>query len=275
MTLKLRLLTLSALIPLVSFCQPSPDRSDDAKKQEAIIDKYLRNGAWKFHLYSAEWQNEIDKGLKEDSTIAYLWQQKAMPLYKQKRYSEGLPFLNNAVRYDRTAYLPYRGFMKCIFAKDYAGALEDFSACIEELGNGYVMDHSYKFYSALAHLQLKHYSKAEELLVAETDYVSKTRGASWVHHLDLLYLGVAQLEQKKYKSAIITFDKALALYPQFSEVHYYKSRAQEESGDFNHMATLAKAKQFFSEGHTINEDNAIYEKYPYQLNAGSFDGIQK
>lgn len=133
------------------FAQPSPGNSPDLKKRDAIVDKYLRNGAWKFHMYSDQWQQKIDDGLSEDSTIAYLWQQKAMPLYKQKRYREGLPFLDNAVRYDRNQYLPYRGFMKCIFAKDYQGAIEDFSHAIEELGNGYVMDHSYKFYSAVAY----------------------------------------------------------------------------------------------------------------------------
>lgn len=238
--------------------------------QEKIIEKYLRNGAWKFHIYSDEWQQKITEGLKEDSTIAYLWQQKAMPLYKQKRYAEGLPFLNQAVRYDRQRYLDYRGFMKCIFAKDYQGALEDFSNCIAERGNSYVMDHSYKFYSALCLIQLKQYDRAEALLIEDIEHVRKTRGETWVHHLDMLYLGITQLQLKKFKQSILTFDKALKLYPQFSEVHYYKAKAQKSLGDPGHINTMNTAKSFFEQGHTINEDNAIYEKYPYQLSAVSF-----
>jgi tetratricopeptide (TPR) repeat protein len=242
----------------------------DFDKKEKIIETYLRNGAWKFHMYSDEWQQKIDEGLQEDSTIAYLWQQKAMPLYKQKRYEEGLPFLNKAVRYDRERYLDYRGFMKCIFSKDYAGALEDFSFCLKERGNSYVMDHSYKFYSALCLLQLKQYAKAEALLIEDTEHVRKTRGETWVHHLDLLYLGITQLQMKKFKESALTFDKTLKLYPQFSEAHYYKALAQKSLDDPDHVNTLKIAKSFFEQGHTINEDNAIYEKYPYQLSTGSF-----
>lgn len=264
------------LLIVLSFdlaAQSSTKAPSDADKKEEIIEKYLRNGAWKFHMYSDEWQKKIDEGLKEDSTIAYLWQQKAMPLYKQKRYAEGLPFLNQAVRYDRERYLDYRGFMKCIFSKDYKGALEDFSACIAERGNSYVMDHSYKFYSALSLLQLKQYAPAEKLLLEDTEDVRKTRGETWVHHLDLLYLGITQLQLKKFKEAIITFDKTLKLYPQFSEVHFYKSRAQKSIGDPDHVTSLKNAKAFFEQGHTINEDNAIYEKYPYQLSALSFKAL--
>jgi tetratricopeptide (TPR) repeat protein len=271
MTQRLYSLALILFASAYIFAQPSPGNSPDQKKRDAIVDKYLRNGAWKFHMYSEQWQQKIDEGLKEDSTIAYLWQQKAMPLYKQKRYREGLPFLDNAVRYDRIQYLPYRGFMKCIFSKDYEGAIDDFKQCIDELGNGYVMDHSYKFYSAVAHLQLGQFIKAEELLAGETAYVSKTRGETWVHHLDLLYLGIAQLELKKFKESIQTFDKTLKLYPQFPEAHYYKSLAQKNIGDQSHIASMKNAKQFFNEGHTINEDNAVYEKYPYQLTPVSFD----
>ena len=242
----------------------------DPLKKEKIIQKYLRDGAWKFHMYSDEWQQKIDEGLKEDSTIAYLWQQKAMPLYKQKRYAEGLPFLNQAVRYDRQAYLDYRGFMKCIFAKDYQGALEDFSACIKERGNSYVMDHSYMFYSALSHLQLRNYVQAEQLLIEDTEHVRTTRGDTWVHHLDMLYLGIAQLKLKKYLASVQTFDKTLKLYPQFAEAHYYKASALKALGDPGHAEALKNAMAFFKQGHTINEDNAIYERYPYQLSQASF-----
>ncbi len=44
----------------------------DKEKQEEIINEHLKNGAWKHELYSREWQEEIDKGLPKDSTIAYL-----------------------------------------------------------------------------------------------------------------------------------------------------------------------------------------------------------
>src|SRR5699024_2509890 len=96
------------------------------EKQEEIIEKYLRNGAWKHELYSMEWQEEINKGLAQDSTIAYLWQQKAMPLFKQRKYEAGMEFIDKAVQYDPERWQDYRAFIKCIFAKTYREAIIDF-----------------------------------------------------------------------------------------------------------------------------------------------------
>lgn len=52
-------------------------------KQEEIIEEYLRGCANKYPLHSQERQKCLDAGLKKDPAIAYLWQQKAMPLFKQ------------------------------------------------------------------------------------------------------------------------------------------------------------------------------------------------
>lgn len=49
-------------------------QKNSKERQEGIIEKYLKNGAYKRGMYSQEWQEEIDKGLAQDSTIAYLWQ---------------------------------------------------------------------------------------------------------------------------------------------------------------------------------------------------------
>jgi flagellar motor switch protein FliM len=44
----------------------------DKEKQEEIINEHLKNGAWKHETYSREWQEEIDKGLAKDNSVAYL-----------------------------------------------------------------------------------------------------------------------------------------------------------------------------------------------------------
>ena len=91
--------------------------SPQKEKQKEIINEHLKNGAWKHELFSREWQEEIDKGLAKDSTIAYLWQQKAMPMFKQGKYEVGVDFIDKAVKYDRQGWQDYRAFIKCIFAK--------------------------------------------------------------------------------------------------------------------------------------------------------------
>ncbi|MGB0884032.1 MAG: hypothetical protein ACPGTG_04885, partial [Flavobacteriales bacterium] len=138
------------------------------ENQDSIIKQHLENGAWKEGLYSREWQEEIDKGLAKDSTIAYLWQQKAMPLFKQGKYELGMIYLDKAVQFDKNnQWQEYRAFMKCIFSKTYKEAIEDFEDCKLKNGNSLVMDHSYNFYIALSKIQLNEFAKAEELLEVE------------------------------------------------------------------------------------------------------------
>jgi tetratricopeptide (TPR) repeat protein len=208
----------------------------------------------------------VDKGLAADSTIAYLWQQKAMPLFKQGKYEIGLEYIDKAVKYDRRQWQDYRAFIKCIFAKTYREAIKDFQECKEMFGNAYVMDHSYNFYIGLSHLQLNEFQQAENIFKKDFDDIIADKGKDWLHHLDLFYYGISKYEQKKFKEAIEIFDMALEIYPTFSDVQAYKAIClyklgrKEEAMELNIQAELnGKA------GNTINEDNALYERYPYQI----------
>ncbi|WP_447769329.1 hypothetical protein [Sphingobacterium faecium] len=91
--------------PTLFSCQNSKIEKtapeENKSKQKAIVDRYLVNSAHQYSYYSKEWQKYIDMGLKEDSTIAYLWQQKAMPLFKQGKYELGMQYL------DKDNYLNY------------------------------------------------------------------------------------------------------------------------------------------------------------------------
>jgi cellobiose-specific phosphotransferase system component IIA len=58
----------------------------------------------------------------------------------------------------------------------------------------------------------------------------------------------------------------LNIYKNFADAEYYKalSLARLEKKE-EAMKMFKQAGIDFREGHTINEDNAYYEKYPYQL----------
>lgn len=238
----------------------------DKVKQEKIVEKYLKNGAWKHELYSREWQEEIDKGLQEDSTIAYLWQQKAMPMFKQAKYEAGMVYIDKAVKYDRQRYQDYRAFIKCIFAKTYREAIADFEDYKERFGYSYVMDHSYDFYIGLSYLQLNEFEKAEAVFQKDYDYQLNKYGKEWLHHVDLFYFGISKYEQKNYQGAIEVFDQALEIYPSFSEVQIFKADCLRKIGKTEEAIELQKLGEINGRnGHTINEANAIYERYPYQI----------
>lgn len=236
------------------------------QRQDSLIEVYLKNGAYKHSLYSREWQAEIDKGLAVDSTIAYLWQQKAMPLFKQGKYELGMEYLDKAVIYNRQRWQDYRAFIKCIFAKTYREAIKDFEDCKKRFGNSYVMDHTYDFYIALSYLQLNEFEKAEGIFKIDHEKRLAENGEGWLHHLDLFYYGISKYEQGKYNEAIELFDLALKKYPEFSDVQYYKAISIYKMGNEEEAKALMEvAKANGKEGYTINEDNSIYERYPYQV----------
>lgn len=234
--------------------------------QDSIINQYVHNCAKKYNyrFQMAEWQNCLDEGLKKDSTIAYLWQQKAMPYFKARKYEVGMKYIDNAVKYSPAYYQPYRAFIKCIFAKTYKNAISDFQDCIDKYGNQYEMDHSYSFYIAISYLQLNEFKKSEEILAKEIE--KQMVEYNEAHHLDLFYYGISKYEQAKWKEAIIEFNKSLEQYPQFSDVKYYKSICLIRLNKITEAKNLLnEAKKDSENGYSINEDNAIYETYPYQV----------
>jgi tetratricopeptide (TPR) repeat protein len=242
------------------------DKKNSTDEQQKIVEKYYTQGALNHHVYSREWQEELDKGLAEDSTIAYLWQQKAMPLFKQGKYELGMKYVDKAVVYDRKRWQEYRAFLKCIFTKAYSAAILDFEDCKKRFGNQYVMDHTYDFYIGLSFLQLNEFEKAEKTFESEIASTEREKGKDWVHHLDLFYYGISIYEQGKYHQAILIFEKALNKYPNFSDAQYYKAVCHHKLNEIETMnELLEKAKSNSLKGYTINEDNVIYVDYPYQV----------
>ena len=238
--------TISVLIGLNCFSQTAPKELTDKKsKQDAIIKEHLENGAWQHMMFSKEWQDEIDLGLKKDSTIAYLWQQKAMPYFKLRKCEIGMPFIDKAVVHDPKRWQPYRAFIKCIFAKTYKDAIID--------------------YLGLCYLQLNEYQKAEQLLKQYNDDIFKNR-QGLEHPTALFYYGIAKYELQKWEEAIIEFDRALKQYPNFSDVKFYKAMCLIKiNKEKEAMTLLDEGKSDAEKGYTINEDNTVYEKYPYQV----------
>ena len=248
-------------------CQSQTNSANDKiNRQEAIIKEHVYDCADKINytVMMKEYQDCLDAGLKKDSTIAYLWQQKAMPYFKAKKYAVGMPLVDKAVQYDEKRWLDYRAFIKCIFAKTYKEAIVDFEDCIKKFGNSYVQDHTYAFYIGISYLQLNEFEKAETIFKTDIEDQAKRMGEA--HFLDLFYYGISKYEQQKWEEAIVEFDKSLKQYPEFSDVEYYKAICLARLGKKEESSSLlAKAIKDAASGYTINEANAIYETYPYKV----------
>lgn len=70
-----------------------------------------------------------------------------------------------------------------------------------------------------------------------------------------------------YTQAQYYLDKALIEYPKFSDAQYYKGMcflAQTNKTEAQNI--MLAAQENAKQGYTINEDDAYYESYPYQVN---------
>ncbi|MDW5289317.1 tetratricopeptide repeat protein [Formosa sp. PL04] len=189
-----------------------------------------------------------------------------MPLFKQGKYEIGMAYIDKAVEYDRAKWQEYRAFIKCIFAKTYRDAIADFEDCKIRFGDSYVMDHTYDFHIALSYLQLNEFKKAEDIFQKDYEKQLAANGKEWLHPVDLFYYGISKYEQGKYQEAITLFDLALDIHSQFSDVQYYKALSLINTGKIDEAKALMELAEINGkQGFSFNEDNVIYERYPYQV----------
>ncbi|NHF61415.1 tetratricopeptide repeat protein [Flavobacteriaceae bacterium TP-CH-4] len=236
--------------------------SDSLRLREYVVRAYAAP------LHSREHQAYLDSALLITPTDGWLWQQKAMPLYKTRKYQLGKPFLAKAVEHDAGKWLEYSGFIKCIFSKEYQESIDELMEATERFGDGYVMDHTYNFYIGLDYLQLNEFEKAKEYLIRSKEQQLKDfpndPPEEACHYLDWFYLGIADFEMGNYQEAIQSFDRSLMGYGNFGDALYFKGRSMSKSGD-TEQGKWVEQKAFEYSDNTINEDNAIYEIYPYQV----------
>jgi tetratricopeptide (TPR) repeat protein len=268
-TLSLLFITIATLILTVASDSRATSILSDSTRamshRDSVRERYLNNGAWRYSIYSNEYGCAIDSGILFSHDDAYLWQQRSMPYFKQMKYEIGMRYLDSAVKYDPGAWLDYRAFIKCVFQKSYRAALSDFEAAKRLHPTATVMDHEYAFYMGLCYLQLEEYDSAEACF---TQCIANDRALSsgWVHYMHTFYLGVTQYVEGHFAHAIESFDLAIATYPRFSDAKYYKALCLLKTGqDQLARGILLEARDDAREGLTINEDNAIYERYPYQI----------
>jgi tetratricopeptide (TPR) repeat protein len=80
------------------------------------------------------------------------------------------------------------------------------------------------------------------------------------------YLGVSLYADENYSAALEQFDRAISTYPNFSDAKYYKAWCLDKAGQIDSaLICMTQAEQDIEDGFTVNEDNAAYERYPYQI----------
>lgn len=234
--------------------------------QDSARINYYWGMANRVRLGSQQRQLYLDSALAIAPWNARMWQQKAMPLSKALKHELAAPYLDSAVKYNPKRYMDYRAFMKCIFRRHYADALKDFHAAKALNGSAYVMDHPYEFYMGLCHLQLNNYDSAKYMFQKCIADRQKKFGDDWVHYIHPFYLGIVYYETGEIDSAISCFDVAAKLNATFPDAKLYKAFCFSGRGAYKEaLDLLYEAEELQNKGHSMNEDNARYVWYPYQM----------
>lgn len=266
---------------LFVLCSPQLALADTTATlhRDTVYARYMQRGAWRQPLFSHERIALTDSALKYLPHDAYLWQQRSMPFIKQMKYEVSIQYMDSAVKYDYNRYVGYRGFLKCVFQKDYAGALADLKQAKSIRPGADEMDHPWDYWIGLCYLQLCHYDSAEAALAAcvEKDAIL---GSDWTHYLHTFYLGVAQFERGKFAVAEANFDHTLKRHAVFADAKYYKALCMA-GVDRKQQALdlLLDAEKDLAQGRTFDEDSSPYEVFPYQIRkwmvAGSISHLRK
>lgn len=241
---------------------------DNKQVQDSLIERYLDKGAEELpYLYNDPgWELYCDSVIALCPGIAYAYRQKAIPYIKNGEYEKAFAINNIAVQLDPKSWTAYRGFLKCIFTKDYEGAIRDFKKAEEFNAGGYEMDHTYFFYEGLCNLELGNYSKAEENMKKDIQIQTNGDPAKDIHFNTLFYLGVIYYESKNYSQAKKYLLKCLGDYPQHPDANYYLALTykKENNEEFKNKY-LQIAKESLKKKYGINEDNVYYANYPHQI----------
>ncbi|WP_300675639.1 tetratricopeptide repeat protein [Soonwooa sp.] len=264
-----KFLSLIFLLPFFGFSQnfESFKNLNETQKQEVL--KILQDDS-QASLFSIKHQKNLDKLLEFMPNEAFLWQQKAMPLFKQRKYELGMQYLDKAVALDKTNhYREYRAFIKCAFQKNYQEALREFFELSKTREDGVVMDHPYTFWMALCYLQMNDFDQAKL-------YLNKTLAFSVKHSIsnpyEYFYQGIVAFETRKYQDAIGFFNQSLKEYPNFSDAKYYKSISLMMLNKVDEAKSLlSESETDFRNSYTFIEANSIYEPSPYQVSAYIFE----
>lgn len=267
------LLFLSLLaLPGVSSCQSRPatalmpEKCGSKRYQDSLITRYIDHGAQNFSYNDPRWTRCCDSLIAICPNIAVAYQQKAVPLIKDGKYEEAFALENKAATLDPRQWLGYRGFLKCIFTKDYEGAIVDFQQVARLLPNGREMDHTYPFFVGLSHLALGNYPAAEADFKQDMLQQRGPDGKGDIHYNSLFYVGVLYLEMKNYAQAQNYLEQCLKEYPQHPEANYYAALTYRALGNTDQANQhLNSARQALKKGYRLNEDNIYYANYPRQI----------
>lgn len=260
------ILSLSLLLAVVARAQTADCL--DRGFVDSLIRHYLTSpdGPLRGNYNDPRWGKYADSVLLICPDAAEAYQLKAIPALKSGDYETAFRLNNKAVQIDPANYLDYRAFLKCIFTKDFEGALADFNKCLESKPTGGLMDHSYRFFAGICYMELGKYREAEESLLKDIALQKEGDANRTPHFNSLLYTGLLYYRMGEMAKARSFFLETVTAYEQHPEANYYLGMiAKKENNTPLAQNYFAIARRSMKTGYRMNEDNIYYANYPGQI----------
>ncbi len=224
---------------------------------------------------SVQFRQYLKSAIKVYPNEAELWRGVATSYFMVGEYAPAIHHINKAVELDPATWLSYRAFMKCIFLKDYANAIEDFRKALNLNDKRYEMDHSYYFYMGVSYLKLNQLDSADHYLDLSVN-LKISKGKNWVHYIDWFYWGLIKHKQNDNVHALEYYDNALTQFSNFPDAMYYKALILLKEGKKEEARELLiKAEDSLQQDYRLNETNEMYVNYPFQISIHEVQSLLK
>ncbi|MGL4630606.1 MAG: tetratricopeptide repeat protein [Leadbetterella sp.] len=193
--------------------------------QTIVKDKeyYIDTATRYYHQTSEEYRIYLDSALALHPNDAELWRGKATSYFKAGQLMSAIKCINKAVELDTLTWMGYRGFMKCIFMKDYRNAIIDLKYMYQKRPLEHQMDHSYPFWIGLSYLKLKQLDSADHYLSLPTNQ-SLTAGKESVHYVNWFYKGLTKYFQEDFEKASKFLENATIENSHFPDAQFYLAK---------------------------------------------------
>ncbi len=237
-------------------------------QKDSLIKKYIENGAERLQggYNNPQWETYCDSIINICPNIADAYQLKAIPYLKNADYEKAFALNDKAVALDPMGFTAYRGFLKCIFTKDYTGAIKDFEKAQVLKPNSGEMDHTYRFYLAICWLELGNMKEAEKNILEDMRIQTGKDPQKEPHFNSLLYAGIIAYESKDYPLAQKRLLSCLKVYENLPEANYYLGMIYKaENNPVQQKKYLTICLQALKNGYSMSEDNLYYAYYPHQI----------
>lgn len=226
----------------------------DSLKYKACVVAEKRQGHYQF---SKEYQQALDEALAIDPTFAFAYEAKSTAYLKSGDFVTWFQLMNKAVAIDPKEHLPYRGWCRYQFFRDYEGAIQDIERLdsLSKYDIGYSVNAEYHLHIARA-LCYKFMGQKQKAISIIEEQLNTSGYAPGL--FDYLHLGVLYWEVNDLAKAETSFKKQEVIND-IAENRYYLARVYlSKQNEVKAKELLQIAKEKYSKESRMTDPYTVH-----------------